>query len=66
MYSDYNYPLGRDTIYYWIIDKKANTFSRPMNHDDFLKEISKYDDKQIPNRRDFDLKVKNGKESEKL
>ena len=45
MYADYNYPFGRDTIYYWIIDKKANTFSGPMNHNDFLKEISQYDDK---------------------
>ena len=50
MYTDYNYPLGRDTIYYWIIDKKTNAFTGPMNHDDFLKEISKYDDIQIPNR----------------
>jgi hypothetical protein len=22
MYVDYDYPLGRDTIYYWIIEKK--------------------------------------------
>ena len=41
MYTDYNYPLGRDTIYYWIIDKKTNTFTGPIKYDEFLKEYSK-------------------------
>ncbi|MBO4850499.1 MAG: hypothetical protein J5529_06295 [Prevotella sp.] len=45
MYIDYNYPLGRDAIYYWIIDKKTNTAIGPINYDEFIKEISKYDDK---------------------
>ena len=40
MYIDYNYPLGRDTIYYWIIEKKTNTFIGPINYDDFLKRTS--------------------------
>lgn len=44
MYIDYNYPLGRDTIYYWIIEKKTNTLTGPVNYDEFLKEISKYDE----------------------
>lgn len=47
MYNDYNYPLGRDTIYYWIIDKKNNSLTGPINYDEFQKLISKYDDKQI-------------------
>ncbi|MBR0166922.1 MAG: hypothetical protein IJQ13_08610 [Prevotella sp.] len=47
MYVDYDYPLGRDTIYYWIIEKKTNSFVGPINYDKFLKEVGKYDDKQI-------------------
>ena len=47
MYIDYNYPLGRDTIYYWIIEKETNTFMGPINYDEFLKGISKYDDKGL-------------------
>ena len=42
MYTDYNYPLGRDTIYYWIIEKKSNTIIGPINYNEFSKEISKY------------------------
>lgn len=47
MYVDYDYPLGRDTIYYWIIEKKTNSFAGPINYDEFLKEVGKYDDKQM-------------------
>lgn len=43
MYIDYNYPLGRDTIYYWIIEKKSNTITGPINYDEFLKEIEPWD-----------------------
>lgn len=50
MYTNYNYPLGRDTIYYWIIEKKTNTFVGPINYDEFLKEISKFSDEQIANQ----------------
>ena len=39
MYIDYNYPLGRDTVYYWIIEKKTNTFTGPKSHDEFYKDI---------------------------
>ena len=46
MYSDYHYPLGRDTIYYWIIEKKSNTLTGPMIYDKFQKEIRKYGDKR--------------------
>ena len=42
MYNDYNYPLGRDTIYYWIIEIKTNTFKGPINYNEFLKEIINY------------------------
>ena len=47
MYDDYDYTLGRDTIYYWIIEKKTNTLVGPVNYDIFLKLVGKYDDKQI-------------------
>ena len=46
MYNDYQYPLGRDTIYYWIIEKKSNTLTGPMIYDKFQKEIRKYGDKR--------------------
>ena len=47
MYDDYDYTLGRDTIYYWIIEKKTNTLVGPVSYDEFLKQVGKYDDKQI-------------------
>jgi len=36
----YNYPLGRDTTYYWIIFKKRNTYYGPIIYDD-MQEILK-------------------------
>ncbi len=31
----YSYPWGRDTIYYWIIDKQENSYYGPMLYDEF-------------------------------
>jgi hypothetical protein len=37
---EYNYPLGRDTIYYWLIIKKEQKIFGPLN-------ISQYDSLRI-------------------
>lgn len=43
MYTDYDYPLGRDTIYYWIIDKDKQMLHGPLDYNTYVKEVKKYD-----------------------
>ncbi len=48
--KEYHYPLGTDTIYYWIIIKKEHTVLGPMNLEAFNDAKAKY---HVPN----DLKL---------
>ena len=32
---EYNYYLGRDTIYYWIIDKQTGEFWGPIDYNKY-------------------------------
>ena len=47
MYKDYNYYMGRDTLYYWIIDKKMHGIIGPLDFKNFRKRVSKYSDKSL-------------------
>lgn len=33
---EYVYPLGRDTVYYWLIIKEKQKIVGPLDYDDFL------------------------------
>lgn len=35
---DYKYPMGTDSVYYWIIDKTNNTYYGPFLYSDFLEK----------------------------
>jgi len=36
MYPQYNYSAGRDTVYYWIINKNTKQVSGPLERKDFM------------------------------
>jgi hypothetical protein len=38
----YNYYLGRDTIYYWIIDKQTGKVFGPIDYNKFISLLSAY------------------------
>ena len=39
---EYNYYLGRDTIYYWIIDKQTGKFYGPIDYNQYDSLLKKY------------------------
>lgn len=39
---EYNYYLGRDTAYYWIIDKQTGKFWGPVDYNKFISILSMY------------------------
>lgn len=39
---EYIYPLGRDTIYYWLIIKQEQKVIGPLDYDSFLKLKKEY------------------------
>ena len=39
---EYIYPLGRDTIYYWLIIKQEQKVIGPLDYDSFLKLKNEY------------------------
>ncbi len=39
---EYNYYLGRDTAYYWIIDKQKEEVWGPMDYNKYTSLLSKY------------------------
>ena len=47
MYKDYNYFMGRDTLYYWIIEKKAPRIIGPLDYENFINRVSEYNDKRL-------------------
>lgn len=47
MYAENNYYLGRDTIYYWIIEKNSQKIIGPTDQKSFLKKVSDYHDNKI-------------------
>ena len=47
MYKEYNYFMGRDTLYYWIIEKKVHRIIGPLDYKKFRKIVSQYNDKSL-------------------
>ena len=47
MYKEYNYFMGRDTLYYWIIEKKHHRIIGPQDYKIFRKRVSEYNDKSL-------------------
>ena len=41
--AEYEYKLGRDTIYYWIIIKNDSTTIGPLLYDEFRQLLEEYD-----------------------
>lgn len=35
---DYNFYLGLDTVYYWIINKRDNSYFGPIGYDEFVEK----------------------------
>lgn len=34
-----SYPMGKDTVYYWIVDKKSHQVYGPLFYDDYLNKV---------------------------